>query len=65
MRKVGRKKQARSNKQEDKATQHTQGSHFPIVHVCPSPYRETEENFEEVHGRLKRGDIIGVTGSPG
>ena len=26
--KEGRKKQARSNKQQDKATQHTQGSHF-------------------------------------
>ena len=27
-RKEGRKKQARSNKQQGKATQHTQGSHF-------------------------------------
>ena len=27
--KEGRKKQARSNKQQGKATQHTQGSHFP------------------------------------
>ena len=26
--KEGRKKQARSNKQQGKATQHTQGSHF-------------------------------------
>ena len=26
--KEGRKKEARSNKQQDKATQHTQGSHF-------------------------------------
>ena len=25
----------------------------------------TEENFEEVHGRLRRGDIIGITGCPG
>ena len=30
----GRKKQARSNKQQGKATQHTQGSHFPKVHVA-------------------------------
>ena len=28
MKKEGRKKQARSNKQQGKATQHTQGSHF-------------------------------------
>ena len=28
--KEGRKKQARSNKQQGKATQHTQGSHFPL-----------------------------------
>ena len=27
--------------------------------------RQSEENFEEVHGRLKRGDVIGVTGCPG
>ena len=28
MKKEGKKKQARSNKQQGKATQHTQGSHF-------------------------------------
>ena len=26
--------------------------------------RDTE-NFEEVHGHLRRGDIVGVTGYPG
>ena len=29
----GRKKQARSNKQQDKATQHTQGSHFSCTAI--------------------------------
>ena len=27
--------------------------------------RKSEEDFEEVHSRLRRGDIIGVTGCPG
>jgi lysyl-tRNA synthetase class 2 len=27
--------------------------------------RATDQNFEEVHGRIRRGDIIGVTGYPG
>ena len=31
--KEGRKKQARSNKQHGKATQHTQGSHFSYMYV--------------------------------
>lgn len=26
-------------------------------------YRATEDNFVEVHERLKRGDILGVTGN--
>lgn len=28
-------------------------------------YRESKQNFEEVHSRLRRGDIVGVTGKPG
>ena len=31
--KEGRKKQARSNKQHGKATQHTQGSHVMHTHI--------------------------------
>ena len=27
--------------------------------------RATEQNFEEVHGRIKRGDIVGIKGKPG
>lgn len=27
--------------------------------------RASEQNFEEVHSRLKRGDILGITGNPG
>ena len=39
MKKEGRKKQARSNKQQGKATQqHTQGSHMYIVHVHACNY---------------------------
>ena len=34
--KEGRKKQARSNKQQGKATQHTQGSHFSRVGLEPT-----------------------------
>ena len=33
--KEGRKKQARSNKQQGKATQHTQGSHFSKKNELP------------------------------
>ncbi len=28
-------------------------------------FRESKQDFEEIHGRLRRGDIIGVKGSPG
>ena len=28
-------------------------------------YRATEQKFEEVHSSIKRGDIVGVVGSPG
>ena len=28
-------------------------------------HRESQQNFEEVHSRLKRGDIVGVKGKPG
>jgi hypothetical protein len=31
----------------------------------PSLFRETEQNFEEIHGTIKRGDIIGITGFQG
>lgn len=27
--------------------------------------RASEQNFEEVHSRFKRGDILGITGNPG
>ena len=33
--------------------------------VCVCVCRKSEEDFEEVHSRLRRGDIIGVTGCPG
>ena len=36
--KEGRKKQGRSNKQQGKATQHTQGSHFPKKNELPQMY---------------------------
>ena len=40
--KEGRKKQARSNKQQGKATQHTQGSHFSMyIHYRYSSFPET------------------------
>ena len=28
-------------------------------------YREAEQDFEEIHGTLRRGDMIGVKGHPG
>ena len=44
----------------------------PLVYVLwfvhgftPGVYRESQQNFEEVHSRLKRGDIVGVKGKPG
>ena len=36
--KEGRKQQARSNKQQGKATQHTQGSHFPKKRAASNAY---------------------------
>ena len=37
-----------------------------FVHEFTSgDYRESQQNFEEVHSRLKRGDIVGVKGKPG
>ena len=27
--------------------------------------RSTEQDFDDVHSRLRRGDIIGITGNPG
>ena len=41
--KEGRKKPARSNKQQSKATQHTQGSHFPK--------EKSQVGFEPLHSR--------------
>ena len=35
-----------------------------IAYFCYYNYRESG-NFEEVHGHLRRGDIVGVTGYPG
>ena len=43
-----RKKQARSNKQQNKATQHTQGSHFSKVNELP---RVGLEPFDTLHSR--------------
>ena len=40
---------------------------FPSLLLCDCLccYRESLQNFEEVHSRLKRGDIVGVKGKPG
>ena len=40
-----RKKQARSNKQQGKATQHTQGSHLHVPLADPTISRSTGEEF--------------------
>ena len=45
--KEGRKKQARSNKQQGKATQHTQSSHFSKEKLAASG--KTQTNATPVH----------------
>ena len=59
--KEGRKKQARSNKQQGKATQHAQGSHFskknelPHIHVdtfIQSCHQLIYTNIMHVHVQL-------------
>ena len=34
-----------------------------LIHVLI--IRFTDQNFEELHSQIKRGDIIGITGFPG
>ena len=36
-----------------------------LTGLCIILCRESEQNFEETHDRLKRGDMVGVTGKPG
>ena len=36
-----------------------------LTDLCIFLCRESEQNFEETHDRLKRGDMVGVTGKPG
>ena len=62
--KEGRKKQARSNKQQGKTTQHTQGSHWKIsclgwdahvyVHVCTRPGRPASQPRLRMRVRVGR-----------
>ena len=36
-----------------------------IIHSVYSLQRESKQDFEEIHGKIHRGDIVGVTGYPG
>lgn len=37
------------------------GGEGALLNEC----RESKQDFEEIHSRLRRGDIVGVTGKPG
>ena len=38
---------------------------YVLLCFSASCRRSTEQDFDDVHSRLRRGDIIGITGNPG